>query len=367
MNKGFDNFRTNFASASEFLKFLEERELSTERHEVPADEVRFITIDESLKYYKTYQALAKRLGVTAELLEDTKKRTNIVVAFNKNAYLLGDSAWISLKNRMNIYGDGFDQLGAELQATVLNKRFSQLGKTKVKVIIVDKKIRSIMSEEYAIVPASLLFKTVLQHIEGRFGGYEFVTSYVDHNVTRCKVLLTALANDLNKVYNLPDKYIPGIMVESSDTGFSANKIGPYWQMIGRSSGTFINQNEYIYMVHKGNTNLDKVLDELPNVFLKYQNTLKKFAMLMQIELDMPVKVLKKACKHIGLSKKITKQLVAQFELNYQNVPAVTAYDVCREILFAPQLVDGTRKTVVEEKVGKAINLNYQAMDEEDDE
>lgn len=361
----FDSFNSTFDCVDDFLSFLREREQNTERHELPAKEVRFMTIEQGLRYYKTEQNLANRLGVSVELLEETKSNTDILVVFRRNAYLLGSSAWVSLKNRMNIYGSGYDQLSAELQTAVLNYRFAQIGDKTVKVIIVDKKVRAIMSDEYAVVPTAELFEAVLERTASRFGGYELVASYADHNIARCKIIIPAVKDTLNQIYNLPDEYIPGIIIETSDTGFSANKIGPYWQ-VGKAS--FINAKEYIYMPHIGKINLNTVLDELPNVFLKYQNTLKKFAALMQIELSMPVKVLKKACKKIELPRKLTRQLVEQFELNLstRGGAIVTAYDVCREILFAPQLVDGQQKTIIEEKVGKAINLNYVALDEEDD-
>lgn len=358
-----DSFCATFDEVDDFLEFLREKEDNTERFEIPANEVKFSTIEHCLKYYKTEDALAKRLGVSTEVLKDTQKNTNIIVAFNKNAYLLGSSAWVSLRNRINIYGDGLDKLGSELQTAILNKSFSRIDEN-VKVIVSEKKVRAIMSDEYTVVPASELFKEVLKNTENRFNSYKFVASYVDHNVARCKVLLTELKEELNEIYNLPDKYTPGIIIETSDTGFSANKIGAYWRSDG--GGSFIS-DEYIYMVHKGGNSLQKVIDELPNLFIKYQNTVKKFATLMTIEIRMPVKVLRKACRHIGIPKKYTRELVAQFELNYQNVPTVTAYDICREILSVPLLADdSSRKTLLEEKAGRAINLNYRTLDEEDE-
>jgi hypothetical protein len=434
MNKAFDNYSENFVEMGDFLNRLVERENNTVRPDgITGNQVNFLTIEQSKKYYKTDDALAGRLGIDIELLEDTKANTNIIVAINKQPYALGNSAWVSLRNRMAIYGGGFDLLGSELQAQVLNKRFSQIDK-EVQCIIVDQKIRAIMSEEYAVVPTADLVKSIVDSIEERFETYNMVSGYIDHNISRCKILLPELKDELQTIYNLPDEYIPGIIIETSDTGFSANKIGTYWKT---KLGSFINSNEYIYIQHKGNASLDKILDEIPNLFLKYQNTLKKFAKLLTIKLVSPVevldrvikrvgmnaqlavdlmetfetnlennedmtvfevfaetcsqcnvtgpvitefpdsyknslmvtslKVLRKACKHLDVKKKITKQLIENFELNYADADVITAYDICREIFAAPTYAEDSQKTIVEEKVGKAINLNYQTLiDEEED-
>lgn len=363
--RSFDDFEAVCYDAEEFLNLLKEREENTERYVIPAKDLKFYPIEKRVGYYGTDEKLCQRLGVPVELLEDTKKNTDIIVSWHKNQqYLLGKSAWISLKNRIDIYGRGIDLIGTELQTQVLNKRFSQIG-DRVKVIVVDSKVRAIMSDMYAVIPACNVFKGVLDHIEERFGGYNFIVGYVDHNIVYCKVLLPTIADELNKLYRIPlGDFIPGIVITTSDTGFSANRIGPYWQ---DKSGyrKFINSDEYIYMEHRGSNNLDKLMQELPNIFSKYQNIVKRFAQLLTIEIKNPIKVLRKACsKKLGLPKKLTKALIEQFEQHYAQ-KTVTAYDICREILYVPSLCSNC-SIDLEEKVGKAININYLDLDDDND-
>lgn len=369
MKKGLDNFQMQFNNIEEFMGFLKEREQNTHRIKVAAENLRFLTIGQAKRWYKTDEALAERLGVDTELIKDTENNTNMIVVINngreKKPYLLGKSAWISIKNRIEIYGKGFDMLPPEEKVRDINTRFVQLGKEIVKVIIVDDKIRAIMSQLYAVVVTSDLFDAVLQFSKNRFENYEMIESYVDHNISRCKILFTELKEELAEIYGLRDSFVPGIVVETSDTGYSANKIGAYWQT--SKGASFINSNEYIYMKHKGKVSLDDILDELPNLFIRYQNTLKKFAKLLTIEISKPITVLKKACKHIGLGKKHTKLLVEDFEekLSVIDPEKVTAYDLCKQILTLPSFVEESQKTDVQERVGKAININYIKIQEDE--
>ncbi len=371
MKKEFDGFQRRFEKIEEFIDFLDEREENTTRIKVPAENLRFLTIGQAKKWYRTDESLASRLGVDLELIKDTEENTDMIVVIGedkKTPYLLGNSSWVSIKNRIDIYGKGFDMLGSDEQVRDINRRLSQLGKEEVQVIIVDNKIRAIMSRMYAVVITANLFKAVIKYSKERFDDYRMVDSYVDHNISSCKLLFTDLREELADIYKLPDEYVPGIVIQTSDTGWSANRIGAYWQSKGSS---FINANEYIYMKHKGKVSLDDILDELPNLFLKYQNTLKKFAKLLTIEISQPISVLKKACKHIGIAKKHTKMLVNEFEAELSALsgkgsePKVTAYDICRKILSLPSHVDKSQRTDVEEKVSKAINVNYTRLIEDE--
>jgi hypothetical protein len=371
MKKGLDSFQIRFDNAEEFINFLEKREMNTSRISIPAKNLKFFTMEQVKKWYKTDEELASRLGVDIELVKDTEANMNMIVVIDfggtKEPYLLGASSWVSIKNRIDIYGKGFDLLETEEQVRDINMRLSQLGEEEVQVIIVHDKIRAIMSRMYAVVIAADFFKSILKYSSERFDSFELVEAYADHNVTRCKILFTELREELAEIYKLPDEYIPGLVIQTSDTGFSANRIGAYWQS---NKASFINSNEYIYAKHKGEVTLEDILEELPNLFIKYQNTLKKFANLLTIEISQPVKVLKRACKHIGVAKKHTKLLVEELEreLSTAGIEITTAYDICRKILSLPNYVtDSTQKTDLQEKVGKAININYVKLEAEEDE
>lgn len=88
---------------------------------------------------------------------------------------------------------------------------------------------------------------------------------------------------------------------------------------------------------------------------------------MRIQVTEPITVLKKACKQLGIPGKLTKEIVEQFEVGYLPGQSVTAYDLCGEIFCIPNLVSTSKQQKdLEEKVGKAINLNYEKLAEDDE-
>lgn len=364
MNKGFDLFMTGFDSIDEFLSFLDAREENTERIEVAAKRVRFLSVDQARRWYKTNEELSEKLGVSEELVVDTEESLNMIAVLNiddeRKPFLVGESSWISIKNRIDIYGGGFDVLSTEEKVRDMNFRFEQMGDKVVKIIIVDGKIRAIMSDMYAIVVASELFRTVVDYSRLRYGQCDTVSTYVDHNLCNAKLLFSELKDELSETYMLPDVHVPGIVIQTSDTGFSGNRIGAYWKT---PKGSFIVSDEYVYIRHKGKISLDDIVDELPNLFLKYQNTLKRFSELLCIEIKNPVTTLKKACQKIKIAKKHAMVLAKSFEEELATSRAiVTAYDVCSQILALPGFVEAEFKTSIQEAVGKALNLNYEKID-----
>jgi len=358
--KILDGYNATFKTSGEFLLFLNEREGKTIRKKLPAKEVRFFSLSNTIK--KNGGTLS---AISPVALSDTVKNTDIVARIGKGDFApIGESAWISMKGRAEIYGRGVRLLKSDLQSTILNKRFADLGKREVQVVTVEGKIRAIMSDEYAVIPASDFFTQVLEHIKEKYSEYKMVLSYVDHNVSRLKITFPKIADSLNGAYNLPHKYTPGLIIETSDTGFCANRICGFWESGGGIS--FITEGNKIELIHIGEATIERVLDQLPNIFVKYQNVVKKFASLMLQEIEFPLHTLKRACKELKLPKKATKAILEQFNLCYTGQP-FTAYDIVREILAAPSLVDleTAQQIMLEERVEKAINLNFQKLQEDE--
>ena len=362
MRKEFDVYEERVDTAKKLIEVLKTQEGNTVRKEVAAKDISFVTVDRALHHYQSNAKLAKRIGVEEEVLDDTIKHTNLVCVIEKEPFLLGNSTWISLKNRINIYGEGFDILSADSKAKVLTERFRQLGEKTVKVMVVHDKIRSIMSAEYAVMEMSLLFETVLEKTEERFDEILTETAWVNQNIAHTKIQLLDLAEEVNSLYNIPDDFIPGILIESSDTGFSSSKVTAYWKK--KKGGSFRLDDESIQLVHKGSNGLDKVKEELPNLFLRYQNVVKKLASLMTEEIEQPIKVLRESAKRIGLTKKVSIRIVENFQLSHQPGDRVTAYDLCRELMDAPLYVEASLKPDTEKKAGKSVNIPYKKLDEE---
>lgn len=360
-NFGKDEFKLSFDGIDEFLLFLKARERSTKRISVPGNMLNFVTIGDSRKWYRSNEVLSERLGVKPYLIEDTEKNMDMILVIDGQPYLVGSSAWISIKNRVDIYGKGFDRLESLEQVRDINAILSDM-KALVQVIVVEDKVRAIMSSEYSVVRGDQLFSQVLANSAERFDGCDLVEASLDYNTTRCKVVFNSLKEELASIYDMPDMFVPGIIIESSDTGHSGNKIGSFWR--DDKGRTFINPEDYIYMKHRGSVSIDKIVDELPNIFLKYQDTIKKFAEMVVIEINNPIATLKAAGKKIGLTRKEIKFLSENMELNLGGRTSATAYDVCQEILSLSAFAEREEKVSIEEKIGKAVNLDYAKLSKE---
>lgn len=360
-NKGLDRYNEFANNINNFFDIVNEKEKNTKRITIKSDKIRFIPLDNALRF-AAKNVFATVLNVEEQVVEDTCNLTNILVKLETGEqYLLGSSTLISLKERIGIHGKGLEKLTPETLCRVFNERFLSI-KENVNMIISYGKIRAIMSSGYTVIKSNELFKAVLKAAKERFENVEFVEGYIDHTHSTIKVLFPKLEK-INEIYSMSEQYTPGLVITTSDTGYSANKIGPYWQ--DNDGYQFINSDEYIYRQHKGNVSLEDLLEQLPNIFCKYQNILLKFTKLMQIEIEYPITVLKKISTHLSLGTKIKKVLLENFKINYQNINSVTAYDLCREILELNQYVS-KNKTDFEEKIGKAINLNYARFDVEDE-
>ena len=171
-NFGKDEFKLSFDEIDEFLLFLKARERSTKRISVPGNMLNFVTIGDSRKWYRSNEILSERLGVKPYLVEDTEKNMDMILVIDGQPYLVGSSAWISIKNRVDIYGKGFDRLESLEQVRDINAILSDM-KALVQVIVVEDKVRAIV-KEYSVVRGDQLFSQVLAISAERFDGCDLL-------------------------------------------------------------------------------------------------------------------------------------------------------------------------------------------------
>lgn len=371
---GLDDTELTYLNEKEFLNAIKERQAKTVYMVVPARELSFEPLGSyCARYGLTRSEAASALGVDAVLVDDTARHTDLIVHTPDGSFLLGIGARISISNRISIEGAGLYQLASETLARVYNERMHSL-KQEVKLVYCFGKIRAIMSNLYREVEAGDVFAETLRIAHERFGDADFVGGHITHNRYEARVVFPEAAAELKRLYGLDGDIVPGLRILTSDTGFAANQVAPFWA--GRRT-SWVNDSERIYVIHKGRKNgLERVVQQLPNLFLRYQNTAEKFVELMKIPvLANPERVIRRACRDLKLGKRLKRALVEEWR--FTSVLQPTAYDLCRHLLTAASLVDSpTVKEIVEAKVGRAINLPWRSLvtltsaddkDEEDEE
>lgn len=369
-----DNSLVRYVYFADFMDSLEDTENRTKRWLVDPQSIRFETIDKLLAIAGIF-GLQRELQVPLEVIEDTRQRTGLIVSVEDKRYLLGDSAWISLKGRMNISGPGWDALTTETKALVLNERFANL-RTNVLVIQSHNKVRAIMSREYSPIAMPDFFQAVLDALSGRFGqaSVEWLEGYRDHTVSTARLLLPNFAHELRRTYGVQMDYVPGVLIRSSDTGYSGNLVVPFW-FNEKAGGSFNQADSAVHVIHKGGNSLESIVEQLPGVFAKYHNTAKKLAELMFIELDFPLATLRKVCSKLKLGRKWKNRAIELFNASYLafNGPT-TAYDLARTLFELPlEARSETNRYQLEQKVGRVVHLDFNKLidevedDEEDEE
>lgn len=339
-------------SKDDFLKILEEKEINTTRYVVDSKNVLFREL-----------AFSDTKKLNNEAIEDTLENTELVVQFKDNdgniiEKCLGSSAWISIKGRIKIYGGGFDDLPNELKIKILNNRFHAIN-DKITVVICYEKVRAIMSKQYMVVPAKNVFKEAFEHSETRFGNFEFENGSVCHNFFNAAISFPEKSKDLLDVYNIPDEFVPGLLVETSDTGYSASRVIPRWVFKkGKQNYSMQLLAESIEMRHMGEENdIASLKETLPILFSKYNNTVEKLISLMNISIAHPIETTEYVCKTIKMPGKYARMAIESMDLNLP----WTAYDIVINLMGICAL--GENPSDLEVKVGKALFLNYKQIDE----
>lgn len=354
--KELDSYCSYPKDTKSLLEALGEREAETIRMDLPANKLRFVSLEKALEKYKTIEKLAERIGVEPMLVNNTLDNTKMIVAVDGSPYLIGKSSWISISGRIDIYGGGFAELEPDDKANVINARLKQLDDSEVKVIIVSGKVRAIMSKKYSPIPADETFKTALQAIRNRFADVQYMSGYYDHEIAYTKLLFPELAQQLTEIYGIPDTLVPGMLILTSDTGHAGVRIAACWK---HQQGSFRQADSEVYVRHENLNGLEKVLEEMPNLFIKYQNAAVKLAAMLNIELQNPAMVTKKVCKALNIGDKHAKSII-------ELLPAIgaTAYDVCMEIFSLPARLNlpEAARLELEEKIAKAINFDYEKID-----
>ncbi|QUH21899.1 hypothetical protein [Alkaliphilus sp. B6464] len=358
-NLGCDDYTMKFYDSDSLISELNRREQNTFRVTVDTKAIEFLTIDQLLSH--GYQ-----LKMTAQ--QDAIDESRVFAKVNDMIYPISLNSFVSIKSRIDIYGKGLLDLSDKTLKLVLNELISQID--KVMIVIIDNKIRAIFSAAnggYKPIPANELLKTTLDTLGERVKNIKFEVACMDYDYMYVKMLFPDEKETLQNLYNKDEDYIPGIMIKTSDTGFSANEINPIWK-IGSTTVVFEQPHESVRMIHRGqNANIDTIKDDVPNIFVKLRDTIKLIKKQMQYKVKYPQLTLDNACYKLKLGKKDTRYIQDKFNLFLFMNPdkEITGYDLTKLFVeMANEIKDEGKQAVLESIAGKAFNLNYEKLDKE---
>lgn len=356
---GCDNYTMKFHCLDDLIKELERREKNTIRVTVDTKAIKFLTKDELLKHGYITKTTAN---------QDAIEESRIFMLINDVVYPLSLNSFISIKNRIDVFGKGLLELSDPTLKTVLNELISKIN--KVMVVVIDNKVRAIFSTKnggYKPIPAKNLLKVTLEKLKERIDNIQFEVGYLDYDYMYIKLFFPDKKEVLQELYNKTEYYTPGIVIKTSDTGFAASEINPIWKS-GKSTIIFEQPHESIKVIHRGeNSNIDNIKEEIPNIFVKLRDTIKLIKKQMNYKVKYPELLVKNVCKKFKLGKKDTRYIKEKLELFiYQNPDKeITGYDITKLFVeMANEIKDENKKIMLETIAGKAFNLNYEKLDKE---
>lgn len=246
------------------------------------------------------------------------------------------------------------------------------------------KVFSILGERYRHLPQSILVKIYEELTKGDLGKAECHHWDVTHFITGIRIEFPEKADEFQTVYGLADRLIPGIILETSDTGDCSVKVKGTWRRCGATSL----QNE-VSRKHIGNLSVEELLEEVDEkIFSEYVKLPEALCELMSQDItdaswnlesasgkaknSKCIKnVLKSAFKQLKIVAAIGKQaemkLLEQLHMEFDEGTAYTAYDIAVSLMSLPERVTGLHPLTQEKlqtAVGRAPYIKYNVKKEE---
>jgi hypothetical protein len=250
-----------------------------------------------------------------------------------------------------------------------------------------KKLVAILSARYQALPQSALCEIIDALAEiNDFGKMETYLWMMTNWTSDIYLEFPEKAEEIQSYYELPDDFIPGFWLRTSDTGDSSVKVYPTWRR-GRSI-SYVEESAVI-KVHSGKIELSDIIkDVVEKAFKEYVRLPEAMCNLMtqsitddSLDLTTPkgvaknkediAKVIKNAFRSLNIVKAIgkghTKALYEQLCAEFSGSIRYTAYDIATAILSMPERLEGIgtdTKHNLESAVSGAPYIKYFISKEE---
>lgn len=278
----------------------------------------------------------EHFAVSDKVVEDTALNgTGLAVQLGGKWYPLAESAKKSLLDRCRISGNVIGKLPFNKYADLCNICLSVQGGSALAVIR-ESKIRAIHSGDaagYSKLPIPGLLREVLDALEKRFPGSQFLGGYTSHELTegtwscpdQAQELLCHYEDALKastSFFKERGKVVPAIRFVTSDTGKASASVDG--ALVGDSF--ILHIGEIISIDHKGKASVESFRDELGGLFAQFRDTISSLEGLLDIEIRYPLQVFAACCKKYALPVGPSNKVYEQLE-KVLGESSCTAYDV----------------------------------------
>lgn len=313
------------------------------------------------------------------LVAEMSSTTELVMKVDGQKYFVSEMALNTMLQRAKLFGNALQN--ADLQRNVLMvhslispSRRSGHKSGQMKLIIrtaedsngkVSRKIFAALSKGYAFIPQT----TLIPIADGLMGlmkadnmGEPSVLGWsINHQRTYIYIEFPEVADEMQTVYHLPDKYVPGVMLSTSDVGENSFTVRGCYRRDGHDSyvvteevsrqhrGDFVVEDFLVCVdeeIFKQVRALPKVLEELlGRPVMDYDAVDLSTKSGQDANREAMAKALKDASKHLkgSLAKPVREAITRCLEDEINGTRRYTLYDVASIFMDLPDRVEGISK------------------------
>ena len=310
------------------------------------------------------------------LVAEMSSTTEFVMKVDGQKYFVSELAMNTLLQRAKLFGNAF--ASADLQRNVLlvhsliaPSRMSGHKSGQMQLIIrtaedgdgkVSRKIFAALSKGYAFIPQTTLIPIADGLMKADDMGEPSVLGWsINHQRTYIYIEFPEAADEMQTAYHLPDKYVPGVMLSTSDVGENSFTARGCYRRDGHDSYVV---TEEVSRQHRGDFVVEDFLARVDEEIFKLVRALPK---VLEELLGRPVmdydtvdlstkggqeanrsamaKTLKDASKHLkgSLAKPVREAITRCLEDEINGCRRYTLYDVATIFMDLPDRVEGISK------------------------
>lgn len=236
-----------------------------------------------------------------------------------------------------------------------------------------KKIMALMSPKYGAIDQNIIFD-ILDRFPAEMGTPVCKKWNFTHFRTNVYVEFPEKAKELCALYKLPNAWIPGVMISTSDVGQNSLRVTGTWR-----HGDSITAHKTVSRKHVGAIVPEKLIKEVDSeIFSEYNKLPERLLELLSVSVefeDIP-KTIKRIFKEIKitdtLGKKRAKSLREALINEFSPLMEYSAYDIVTNIMSIPERVS-MKEGYVLERLRKCCGMspyvfdNKNSFKEEDEE
>lgn len=364
-----DDFSASFPEKEGFLEFLDGIEERGCWRVFPTNEIQVLSLKESQELCQEIEA--EREG--ADILQDTRTNTGLLLKVGEEHYPLGATAIKTLENRARISGYALQDLSREKLARVLNDCL-EVTRGNALVRIHEGKARAVHGgdkSDYAVLPMPELFEASAIHMEEQYEKVRFLSGYFDHWLVTAsweiqdRRLLDTYRELLLQYGQVADPELSAqIKVHSSDVGVSGANIF-YSLLMGKERKPLV-FGDALRLEHSGGASLADFSRNLSQVFARYREAVEGLSGLFSEYLTYPANVIARVMKKAGIGVGLTAKTAELFKASH-GFGGCNGYEVycgiCESIFLAQSEGAGVRAlTDLEERVSRCLAFPFKEYD-----